>query len=182
MHSCPASLYMGTRETWHGSFAAKFCCDCAGQTTSIYFVATTVTRARANVRHRNHIFIPLVILSNTFGNCLLAIGMQHMPDFLVTSLSSYLLALITNPWILGGVSLLTIWMVSQLSMFTWADLSYVLPVTASGYIVTAILGKWLLGEQVSSMRWGGTVLITFGSMLVSRTPVRTKPHFRGRDR
>lgn len=104
-----------------------------------------------------------------------------MPDFLGTSLISYLFALISNPWILGGTALLTVWMVSQLSMFTWADLSYVLPVTASGYIVTAILGKWLLNEQVSSMRWVGTVLITCGSMLVSRTPVRTKPHPIGRD-
>ena len=107
--------------------------------------------------------------------------MQHMPDFLGTSLLSYLLALFSNPWILSGTALLTLWMVSQLSMFTWADLSYVLPVTASGYIVTAILGKWLLGEQITAMRWGGTVLITFGSMIVSRTPVRTKAEFGGRD-
>lgn len=105
-----------------------------------------------------------------------------MPDFLGTPPLSYLLALIGNPWILGGTALLTLWMVSQLSMFTWADLSYVLPVTASGYIVTAILGKWFLGEQVSSMRWAGTVLITCGSMLVSKTPVRTKAHLRERER
>ncbi len=145
-------------------------------------MASTVTRARKTRSFRNHVFIPLVILSNTFGNCLLAIGMRHMPDFLGTSLASYLIALIGNPWILAGTALLTLWMVSQLSMFTWADLSYVLPVTASGYIVTAILGKWLLDERVSSIRWAGTVLITCGSMLVSRTPVRTKPRLRGRDR
>jgi drug/metabolite transporter (DMT)-like permease len=122
-----------------------------------------------------------VILSNTFGNCLLAIGMQHMPDFMGTPLLSYLLALLGNPWIISGTALLTLWMVSQLTMFTWADLSYVLPVTASGYMVTAILGKWLLGEQITAMRWGGTVLITIGSMIVSRTPVRTRPEFGGRD-
>jgi drug/metabolite transporter (DMT)-like permease len=141
-----------------------------------------VTRPKTNLRLRNHIFIPLVILSNTFGNCLLAIGMQHMPDFLGTSLLPYVLGLISSPWILSGTALLALWMVAQLSMFTWADLSYVLPVTASGYIVTAILGKWILGEQVSNIRWAGTLLITFGSMLVSRTPVSTKPRFRGRDR
>lgn len=124
----------------------------------------------------------LVILSNTFGNCLLAIGMQHMPDFMGTPFLSYLLALFSNRWIISGTLLLTLWMVSQLSMFTWADLSYVLPVTASGYIVTAILGKWLLGEQITAMRWGGTVLITVGSMIVSRTPVRTKAEFGGRNR
>ena len=105
-----------------------------------------------------------------------------MPDFLGTRFFAYLGALFTNPWILVGTSLLTLWMVAQLSMFTWADLSYVLPVTASGYMVTALLGEWFLNERISSMRWGGIALITLGSMLVSRTPVKTKPEFRGRDR
>lgn len=140
-----------------------------------------MVRTKSNLRLKNRTFIVLVILSNTFGNCLLAIGMRHMPDFMGTPFLPYLAALLSNPWILSGTALLTLWMISQLSMFTWADLSYVLPVTASGYIVTAILGKWLLGEQITAMRWGGTVLITFGSMIVSRTPVRTKPELRGRD-
>ncbi|MBV8068658.1 MAG: hypothetical protein JO270_02035 [Acidobacteriaceae bacterium] len=140
-----------------------------------------MTRPKRHAGLRNRIFIVLIILSNTFGNCLLAIGMQHMPDFWGTSFGAYLLALIGNPWILSGTALLTLWMVSQLSMFTWADLSYVLPVTASGYLVTAILGRWLLGEQVTAMRWGGTVLITLGSMVVSQTPVQTKARFHGRD-
>jgi hypothetical protein len=42
-------------------------------------------------------------------------------------------------------------------MFTWADLSYVPPMTASAYAFTAILGKFFLGEQISAERWAGTL-------------------------
>ncbi len=55
-------------------------------------------------------------------------------------------------------------------MFTWADLSYVLPMTASAYAFTAILGKFFLGEQISAERWAGIALISFGVVLVAETP------------
>ncbi|MBV8552382.1 MAG: hypothetical protein JOY54_13850 [Acidobacteriaceae bacterium] len=145
-------------------------------------MAATVTRRRVLPRVKNRIFLLLVIFSNTFGNCLLAMGMQRMPDFLGTPFSRYLLFLITNPWMLSGTALLALWLFSQLSMFTWADLSYVLPVTASGYMVTALLSKFVLDEHISALRWAGIVVITFGSMLVSQTPMRTKAEWRERDR
>jgi uncharacterized membrane protein len=97
-----------------------------------------------------------------------------MPDFMATPFLSYVASISTNLYIIGGVALLVAWMIAQLSMFTWADLSYVLPVTASGYVLTAFLGKFLLGEHVSAGRWIGVLLITIGSMLVSMTPLRTK--------
>lgn len=136
------------------------------------------TSARA-VTKLNRIFIVLVILSNTFGNFLLAQGMDQMPDFMAVSFLSYTTSLLTNLYFWGGVALLIIWMVAQLTMFTWADLSYVLPVTASGYIVTALLSKYLLHEYISAGRWAGILLITIGSMLVYTTPVRTTTHQKG---
>ena len=131
---------------------------------------------RANL---NRIFILLVVLSNTFGNFLLADGMNQMPNFSTTSFLSYTTALLSNPYFLSGVALLAVWMGAQLTMFTWADLSYVLPVTASGYVLTALLSKYLLHEYISIGRWAGILLITFGSMLVYNTPTRTIPKPQG---
>jgi uncharacterized membrane protein len=127
----------------------------------------------------NRIFIVLVVFSNTFGNFLLAKGMHQMPDFMTVPFLSYAASISTNLYIIGGVALLVAWMIAQLSMFTWADLSYVLPVTASGYVLTALLSKFFLGEHISAARWTGIVFITIGSMLVSMTPLRTKA--RGRE-
>lgn len=128
---------------------------------------------------KNRIFIVLIVLSNTVGNLLLAIGMKHMPAFQAVSPQGYFLTLLESYWILGGVALLIVWMVAQLSMFTWADLTYVLPVTASAYVITAILSKFFLNDQISIERWAGIVLISVGVMFVSETPERTKPEPEG---
>lgn len=111
-----------------------------------------------------------MIATNTVGNFFLALGMKDMPDFKPESLSSYASAFLTDPWILGGIALLIVWMIAQLSMFTWADLTYVLPVTASAYVLTALLGKFFLGERILSMRWLGIAFISAGVILVSETP------------
>jgi len=54
-----------------------------------------------------------------------------------------------------------------------ADLSYVLLVTSVGYVLVAILGWSVLGESISTWRWVGTALITFGVSLVGSTPPST---------
>ena len=119
---------------------------------------------------RNEIFIALLVVTNTLGNLFLAEGMGAMPEFQPENLLSYSGKLLTNRWFLLGVVMLSIWMVAQLSMFTWADLSYVLPMTASAYAFTAILGKFVLGERISVARWIGIGFVSFGVLLVAETP------------
>jgi drug/metabolite transporter (DMT)-like permease len=142
-------------------------------------VNSGVARRDEILKRKNRIFIVLVVVSNAVGNLLLGNGMKQMPDFQVMSVFGYAVSLFGNLWILGGIALLIVWMVSQLTMFTWADLSYVLPVTASGYILTAILSKFFLGEIVSLTRWAGIVLISFGVVFVADTPPREEPVAKG---
>ncbi len=122
----------------------------------------------------NRLFIALIVITNTIGNILLGVGMERMPDFQKLSVFAYTADLLTNWYVIGGTLLLIVWMIAQLSMFTWADLTYVLPVTASAYILTALLSKFFLGERVSIARWIGIVIISFGVLLVSETPEYTK--------
>jgi drug/metabolite transporter (DMT)-like permease len=119
---------------------------------------------------KHTLLIATVVLSNSVGNLFLAFGMRAMPEFHFGAVLRYLLLVVANPWIIVGTALLILFMIGQLSLFTWADLSYVLPVTASGYIVTAVLSKVFLHENVSNLRWAGVVIIAFGVMLVAETP------------
>ncbi len=125
-------------------------------------------KAGSNLKHA--LLIAAVVMSNSVGNLFLAFGMRNMPEFHFGSVLRYVLLVVSNPWIIVGTALLILFMIGQLSLFTWADLSYVLPVTASGYIVTAILSRVFLHENVSNMRWTGVVIIAFGVMLVAETP------------
>ena len=61
-----------------------------------------------------------------------------------------------------------------MTLLSWADLSYVLPVTAIGYVLVALVGRLFLAEQISIKRWAGIGLIVAGVALVSLgTPPRT---------
>jgi drug/metabolite transporter (DMT)-like permease len=124
----------------------------------------------ARLRVKTWICAAVVVLSNVFGNFFMKRG---MPPRLDTPLE-YISALF-QPWVSLGVLLLILWMLSRMALLSWADLSYVLPVTSIGYVLVALTGKLLLHEQISAKRWAGIVLIMAGVALVS---VGTAPQTR----
>src|SRR5207253_9426356 len=79
---------------------------------------------------KNHIFVILAVIANTLGNFLLTLGMRAM-DFKLSASPFDYIRIFANPWIDAGVILLMVWLVAQLSLLSWADLSYVLPITAA---------------------------------------------------
>jgi uncharacterized membrane protein len=113
----------------------------------------------SRLRIKTRTLAVVVILSNVLGNFLLSLGLKT---------GTYL-----NFWVLLGVSLLILWMLSRMTLLSWADLTYVLPVTAFGYVLTALMGRVFLGERVSLARWAGIALIVGGVWLVGDTPIRT---------
>jgi drug/metabolite transporter (DMT)-like permease len=122
---------------------------------------------------KNHTFVLLAVVANTVGNFLLSVGMHQVKISPAASPFEYL-RIFANPWIDAGVALLIVWFASQLSLLSWADLSYVLPVTSASYVLTAILGNVFLHEFVSLTRWSGVFVISVGVMLVMGTSPRAK--------
>jgi drug/metabolite transporter (DMT)-like permease len=127
---------------------------------------------------KNFVFFVMVVCGDTLGNLLLALSMNRTSIPAATPVLQHVLSALSNPRLLGGTALLTLALFSRLSLYTWADLTYVLPVTASGYVITALLSKFVLHEYISNKRWIGVVLISLGVMIVTRTPVDTK-HIKG---
>jgi uncharacterized membrane protein len=117
------------------------------------------------LRWKTRAFAVIVILSNVLGNLFLTWGIRHGTEELTASPLSFLRA-IFNPWVSLGICLLILWLLSKMFLLSWADLSYVLPVTAFGYVLNAALGRLFLGEQVTPARWAGTLLIMAGVILV----------------
>ncbi len=74
-----------------------------------------------------------------------------------------------QPWVLFGIALLIAWTLLRMKLLEWADLSFVLPVTAVGYVLNAILGAVFLHESVSTLRWTGTALIMAGAVMTGLT-------------
>ncbi len=121
-----------------------------------------MSQEAARLRVKTWICAAVVVLSNVFGNFFLKLG---MPADLPTPFS-YITALF-EPWAALGVALLILWMMSRMTLLSWADLSYVLPVTSVGYVLVALTGVFLLHEQITVKRWAGILLIMAGVALVS---------------
>jgi uncharacterized membrane protein len=123
---------------------------------------------------KTRIFTALVVVSNVLGNFSLTWGMRQVGRVISLSPWPYIAALF-NPWVAVGVSLLIVWLVSQMTLLSWADLSYVLPVTSVGYVLAALAGRFFLHEEISAGRWMGVALIMMGVFMVSKTAPRGSP-------
>jgi drug/metabolite transporter (DMT)-like permease len=60
-----------------------------------------------------------------------------------------------------------------MTALSWADLTYVLPATSFGYVLLALVARFLLHEHVSPLRWLGIALITGGVGFVAGGPSLT---------
>jgi uncharacterized membrane protein len=85
-----------------------------------------------------------------------------------------LVSAVFTPWIALGIALLIGFFASYLTALSWADLTYVLPATAFGNVIVALLSKYWLNEPISIERWAGIVLITIGVGFVAHGPSLTE--------
>ncbi|MGD0297925.1 MAG: EamA family transporter [Bryobacteraceae bacterium] len=127
----------------------------------------------ASVRKPSAIFrvwtiVFLFIALKAAGNLSLAWGMKHFPQTMSANPIPYIQAMF-DPFVALGVVALILALLMRMALLSLADLSYVLPVTAIGYVIAAFLGKTFLNETVSGQRWLGTVLIFLGAALVGST-------------
>jgi drug/metabolite transporter (DMT)-like permease len=96
-----------------------------------------------------------------------------IPRWSLAALRPVFVEVFTSPWIWLGIVIMLLFLVALMLVLSWADFSYVLPATASTYILIPLLGHFLLGETVTPLRWLGVAVICLGVLLVGRTPANT---------
>jgi drug/metabolite transporter (DMT)-like permease len=122
----------------------------------------------AHLRTKTFFFATFVVLSNAFGNLFLSLGMRAAGD-------GNLIVALAQPYAVLGILLLISWLLMRMAMLSWADLTYVLPVTAFGYVVTALLGARFQNEVIDKQRWSGIALIVAGMILVGSQDPHKEP-------
>jgi drug/metabolite transporter (DMT)-like permease len=127
---------------------------------------------KASTAYRTYSLLAAFVLLRAFGNLSLAWGTKQFPEALALNPLPYLRAFL-NPVVLGGVAMLVLAMLVRMVILGAADLSFVLPLTAVGYVFAALLGRFFLHEEVSPARWAGTILIFLGVAVVGATPQNT---------
>jgi uncharacterized membrane protein len=80
---------------------------------------------------------------------------------------------VSNGSIWIGIIFLSGFMLSYMTVLSWADYSYVMPAGAFGYAVLTLLAVVFLHEAVTPRRWLGVIFICVGVLLVGQTKPRT---------
>jgi drug/metabolite transporter (DMT)-like permease len=122
---------------------------------------------------RQYLILALVAVCAPLGDTCLSRGMTSLPSITLAHPISLVSAVFT-PWIAAGIALLICFFSSYLTALSWADLTYVLPATAFGNVIVALLSKYWLHETISWQRWAGIILITVGVGFVAHGPSRTE--------
>jgi len=130
---------------------------------------------------KNYTVLTLVVILQVIGNVFLSRGMRSVGSIdriSLTTVYAYGLKTAANPWVLLGFGLLLVFFGLYLAALSRLDLSYVLPMTASTYVLTAFSAWIILGESVSRTRWAGTLAVTIGIVLVTDSERRKPNHLK----
>lgn len=118
----------------------------------------------------------LVIVCQVGGNALLSWAMKRDQDATASAIAAVAffpvpewLAPFFSLFLWLGIGMLIVSLLSRMTLLTWADLSFVAPVTALGYVLNVGAGAVVLGETVDAKRWIGSLLVVAGTALVGAT-------------
>jgi drug/metabolite transporter (DMT)-like permease len=125
------------------------------------------------VNLRKYLVLLSVVVFGSIGDTFLKRGMKDVGSIDLHHLGS-LLGAIANPFVILGILSLLVFMSSYMTALSFADLSYVLPATAVGYIFMTLLSIFWLHEHVSPVRWLGVLLIVVGVGAVAGGEHRTE--------
>lgn len=129
--------------------------------------------AQHTLTARRYVILGLVALCAPLGDTFLSRGMTALPGVSLAHPGA-LIAAVFTPWIAAGIALLIGFFASYLTALSWADLTFVLPATAFGNVIVALLSRFWLHEPISVQRWIGIALITLGVGFVANGPSLTE--------
>jgi uncharacterized membrane protein len=127
------------------------------------------------LRLKTLVMVFVMMVCATTGDSLLKRGMSQIGPVTLNHaglVQAFRLAM-TSRTIWLAILFLIGFMLSNMTVLSWADYSYVMPASAIGYVAVTFVGMTVLGETVSPRRWMGVALICVGVFLVGQTKPST---------
>ena len=116
--------------------------------------------------------IVIMVLSTTVGDILLARAMKQVGDLgelrRTRGIPAVVKAAMLNADMLAALFFFAVGFFTLLVSLSWADLSLVVPATASlTFVTNAIAAKLFLRENVDTRRWVANILVCIGVALLA---------------
>lgn len=114
--------------------------------------------------------LAILILGGTGGEIAITYGMKSVGEparLRPRAVLQFLGRAVRNGWFWAGVPLMALSFYALLVLLSWEPISLVIPASALSYVVGTFGAKFLLGEEVSTARWAGVILVCIGVALVA---------------
>ena len=115
------------------------------------------------------ILVLISVVLGAFGQVFMKMGLKDNPITLTQLFSTKLFSTIFQKYVFIGVFLYLVAVLIWFVVLSNAELSYAYPLISLAYIITAILAVIFFGENVTTFRWLGIILILVGVFFVTRS-------------
>ena len=119
---------------------------------------------------RVFIGLAVLILGSTGGEIAITHGMKSVGEparLRPRAVLQFLGRAVRNGWFWAGVPLMALSFYALLVLLSWEPITFVIPASALSYVVGTFGAKFILGEDVSTARWAGVILVCIGVALVA---------------
>lgn len=130
----------------------------------------------AGLHFKTFALILVMVIFGPLGDAVLKLGMKQIgviSDWSPANLAHLFVTVFASGMIWLGIASLFTFFIAFTVVLSWADYSYVQPASSFAYGIVALLGHYMLGENITLMRWIGILIICFGVLIVGHTPPRT---------
>ncbi len=119
---------------------------------------------------QTYFLILFSVASSAAAQLLLKIGMSQNAAPAAHSAGSILASLVLiaqNVWVVGGLALYFFSALVWLKVLAKVELSFAYPFVGLGFVMTMLLGKFVLDENVSLQRLAGTLCVVLGILFIA---------------
>lgn len=114
------------------------------------------------------ILIP--VTAAAIGQMILKIGMTQVGELKFSDgLVNIFSRTFTNLYVLGGLAFFGVNAILWLVVLSREKLSFAYPMVAFAYIVTILLSKFVLHEDIPLLRWSGLAVIIVGILMIAKS-------------
>lgn len=116
------------------------------------------------------LFILIPVTAAAVGQMILKIGMNQVGELKFSDgIFSVLIRIFTNPYVFGGLAFFGVNTILWLVVLSREKLSFAYPMVAFAYIVTVLLSKLVLHEEIPLLRWAGLGVIICGILMIAKS-------------
>ena len=110
-----------------------------------------------------------IVVAGTAGELSVSRAMKsvgEVHDFRPKSILRFVLQSFRLPWMWVGIALMSLAFFSLLTILSFRQVSFAVPVSALSYAAGAFGAKLFLGERISRNRWIGIAIVCLGVTIV----------------